>query len=374
MSWIQVILSPITLTFLIIVAGYYLGRIRAFNISLDLAAVLIAAVAAGAVFTVTPLVYDGAYMASMQSNMKTLSSLGTSLFVSAIGIISGYSVRKDSIKSSVSYTILGAAMTVCGMIAMKVISAIDSDISYSSLLGILCGALTSTPGLSAVCELPHVISEEATLGYGSAYLFGVMFAVLFVQIITRKDSSRTDNVQQAKDQDTYTGVLGGLIQICLTVVIGNLIGSIELPIIKFSLGSLGGILCAGILVGCIVQSLIPGKRASEKSIGLYRNLGLVLFFVGSGVPAGIRFEDGFHLKWIIYGVIITVAPILAGYLMCKVILKTSDRKTASIIAGGMTSTPAIGVLLKNQRAYDLSLYSSVYIGALLMMTIGVRAL
>ena len=56
----------------------------------------------------------------------------------------------------------------------------------------------------------------------------------------------------------------------------------------------------------------------------------------------------------------------------KFLFSKSIEQTASVIAGGMTSTPAIGVLLKNNNVSpDLCAYSLTYIGALLAMVVGV---
>lgn len=59
---------------------------------------------------------------------------------------------------------------------------------YPTLLGVLCGALTSTPGLSSVCELIGTGSEEAVWSYGCSYLPGVIFAVFFAQLFSRNTS------------------------------------------------------------------------------------------------------------------------------------------------------------------------------------------
>lgn len=45
----------------------------------------------------------------------------------------------------------------------------------------------------------------------------------------------------------------------------------------------------------------------------------------------------------------------------------------SIVCGGMTSTPAIGVLMrKNKSRVDITAYSIAYVGALFAMVVVVR--
>ena len=68
----------------------------------------------------------------------------------------------------------------------------------------------------------------------------------------------------------------------------------------------------------------------------------------------------------------TLIPIMVGVILCKAV----DREipVESIIAGGMTSTPAIGVLMQKQGCVHLGGYSMAYVGALLTIIILVRNL
>ena len=87
-------------------------------------------------------------------------------------------------------------MSISGVMAMLLISVIDKAINYSSLLGILCGALTSTPGLSSVCELIGSENEIAVLGYSCSYLLGVILVVFFTQLFAEKCTCNKNQPQQ----------------------------------------------------------------------------------------------------------------------------------------------------------------------------------
>ena len=52
-------------------------------------------------------------------------------------------------------------------------------------MGLLTGALTSTPGLAAAQEAAGGLADLATTGYAIAYPFGVIGVVLFVQLVPR---------------------------------------------------------------------------------------------------------------------------------------------------------------------------------------------
>lgn len=371
MGLLNLLTVPVLAVFLIIVLGYYFGKIKLFNISLDLSAILIAAVIFGLLITR----FDSLELNdSFNSGMAMISKLGTGMFVASIGVSTGYSASSMFKKKNLIYLLIGALMVMVGFIVMEIIYIFDFTMDKSALLGITCGALTSTPGLSAVCDMNNVSSSSAVLGYGCTYLFGVIGVVLFVQLITRKHTAAVRSKASKASNQTVSGFTGitTLIHISVAVILGYLLGDIEFSGIKFSIGNTGGILCSGIIVGYIVNKYSSVGENEAASLGVYRNLGLVLFFVGTGVPAGANFTDGFSLRWFIYGMLITVMPIIFGYFYTKIILKKSIEETVSVIAGGMTSTPAIGVLLrKNNVLPDLCAYSLTYLGALLTMVVGV---
>ena len=188
-----VLTSPIVIIFFIIIIGYYIGKIQIRGISLDLAGVLIIAILSGAVLS-TAFPESAILTDAFQENIKFLSSLGTSLFVSTIGISSGYTLSSCTKLICLKYFLMGISVVITGFLTFVVIGLIDKETDSSLLLGILCGAMTSTPGLSAVHDLEGVTPALATAGYGSAYLFGVVGVVLFVQFLMKKqdENCRTE--------------------------------------------------------------------------------------------------------------------------------------------------------------------------------------
>ncbi len=371
MSKLTVFLTPTVLTFLVITAGYYFGKIKIHSMSLDLAAVLICAVAAGWFISVSPLESDTAYMSSLTGAMKNLSSLGTSLFVSSVGIAAGYSLNEFRLKN-IWHFIFGGLIVITGFLLAKCVAIVDKSISVSALLGILCGSLTSTPGMMSACELSGAISEQAVLGYGSAYLFGVVFVVLFVQMLTRRGTKQSamPNAESKTDKEIPFVFL---IQIGITVIIGTAVGQTKIPISNVLLGSSGGMLIFGTMLGFLTHKYLPCAMQPQQTVSVFRNTGLVFFFVGSGIPAGLQFSGSFHFKWLLYGILFTVAPIAAGYFICR-ISKYTNIQTASVIAGGMTSTPAVGVLIDRDMDIDLFAYSMTYVGSLMTMVVGIKCI
>ncbi len=368
MTVLSNLLSPISIAFIVIIVGYIIGRIKFAKISLDLSGVLIVAVFVGWMLSLTASPWTIVDVAEYEANMKFFSTFGTALFVSSIGLSTGgiLDVRKWK---DAKATLVGSLMVVSAFATMRVISLVDMNITISKLLGSLCGALTTTPGLSAACELKNVISEEITLGYGCTYLFGVVSTVLFVQITTRKlNTIRDDDKREADGCDNKAG-LSGLIQIGCTVILGRLIGSIK--ILSFSLGNSGGMLCAGIVIGLIIKKYFTEKLVTTKELTPFRSTGLVLFFVGNGIPAGMQIYGGFDVKMVLYGALMTIIPIVFGVILHKLFFNES--LAATTIAGGMTSTPAIGALAEKHSNISLSRYALAYFGALITIVILIRA-
>lgn len=355
------LISPIVLLFAIITIGYLIGRIKLYNISLDLSAILLIAVATGFLISkFTPQVISDTF----QNSFSVFSKLGTALFVSAIGLNSGRDISTGFNKKNLVCFCIGALMIMVSIAAMHFIALLDKNFDRSLLLGILCGALTSTPGLSAVCENTQYISELATIGYGCSYIIGVLGAVFSVQLFSQNHTSLT--TQTADKTEIKSNEI--ILPLAISIALGTIIGNINFPLLDFSLGTSGGILCTSIMTGFIISK--SKKKINISSLSIYRNIGLMLFFVGTGLPAGIKLNMTYEIKWFIYGVILTIIPIICGYIISKYLFGFSTIKNVCIISGIMTSTPAIGVLIRRfKNDVDLASYSYTYIGALLTLLV-----
>ena len=366
MKFIHIITSSLSIVFFTLIVGYYIGRIKIKNISLGLGGVLFVALIAGYAFSFVAPMESTIELDNFVKDMKTYSSLGTALFVSTIGLINGYTFKIHR-KSDLSALGIGALMVASAFGLMKAIYYIDEKMSYSKLLGVLCGALTTTPGLSAASELSNVNVEEITLAYGCTYVFGVIAIVLFVQVgsITDDNNYKGNILQKTVSQHA---TMDGLIQIGVVILLGRLLGSVT--VYGFSLGNSGGMLIAGIVIGALIRKIAPHKKVSTDSLTKYKTLGLVLFFCGNGIVAGMSLYNGFDVEIILYGMILTVCPIVIGFILCR--CSRNGNNCKEIVSGGMTSTPAISVLEQKRGSVNLTSYSMAYFGALLTTVLLVR--
>ena len=227
MSFLTILLSPFNLLFFIIITGFAIGKVRIKHISLGIAGILFVAILVGILISkFIPETYADS-VTSTQSTMKEFSKLGTSLFVSVIGLQTGFSIKNKS-KGSLIAFLTGALMSISGVMIMLLISVLDKAINDSSLLGILCGALTSTPGLSSVCELIGTGSEEAVWGYGCSYLLGVIFIVVFAQLFT--PTTTDGETEKAKTSNIVSKIYPELILISVTALFGGILGNIYIPL------------------------------------------------------------------------------------------------------------------------------------------------
>jgi putative transport protein len=89
---------------------------------------------------------------------------------------------ETSKKKAFAYVALGFIIILIGAV-VSVGAIVLLDIPSGLAAGLMCGALTSTPGLAAAIEASG--DAAASVGYGIAYPFGVLGVVLFVQVIPR---------------------------------------------------------------------------------------------------------------------------------------------------------------------------------------------
>lgn len=366
MTFLATLISPHIFLFVTIILGFAIGNIRIKSISIGISGVLFVAIIMSYLTNrFTPATYTN-NIYELQNTMSMFSTLGTSLFVSVIGLQTGISIKGKS-KNLVIAFFVGVAMSISGIMIMLLISILDQSIKISSLLGILCGALTSTPGLSSVCELVGLDSELAVLGYGCAYLFGVVLAVFFAQLSSLHNVKNQS--EKSNSHPLNSKIYPELILICFSSLLGTLIGKIRLPFINTSLNNTAGILLIGLFVGVLIgRSKIT---VSSQVLNAFKSLGLALFFAGTGFSTGTKMIN-FEIKSILYGIIISLITIVCGLFLCKKISKKYQLDSGFIIAGGMTSSPAYAALGKRADISSTNLFSFAYFGALLSLLIAIQ--
>ena len=233
--------------FVIAVLGYALGRITIKGVSLGTAGVFIVALLFGALFSETlsgsvVQTINGSAADISGSALKIIENIGLILFVTSVGFIAGPSFFKDLKKNFKSYILLGVVIIFSGgltCLGCYLVGSNFTDLSGKEFMaicvGLLSGALTSTPAFSASkATVAPELEELVTVGNGIAYIFGVIGVVLFVQLVPKfvkadmdKDRSLLMSVDVGEKKE-YSGKLinidaFGLAAFGLATVIGILV-------------------------------------------------------------------------------------------------------------------------------------------------------
>lgn len=390
-SVINSIFSMVFIIFAIATIGYLVGAIDIKGISLGTAGVLLVALLYGILASFVPSFQVGAkeivlFSADMKTKFSLVSSLGTAMFVTSVGLIAGPKFFRTFNKACISYVYMGAIIIFIGSAITILFILLDKNMSSEMGVGLMTGALTSTPGLSAAKETAGETADEVVAGYGIAYLFGVLGVVLFVQIMPkilgvdiseereRFVAANTVSVKPftcaVKKVEPY-----GFLPFFLAVSLGCIIGAIYIPGINFSLGTSGGCLVAGLLVGHFGHIGKIDLRIEKSTLGFLRELGLVLFLIGAGVPGGVNFISNVKFSYFLYGAVMTLAPMIAGYLAAKYVFKLDLFNSLGSITGGMTSTPALGALITTAGTDEVSAaYAATYPVALVFVVIAAKVI
>ncbi|MBQ9940412.1 MAG: permease [Clostridia bacterium] len=390
--------------FAILFAGYALGRITIKGVSLGDAGVFVVALIFGALFfgpLEAQLVTEGVNYA--EKALEIIENLGLILFVTSVGFIAGPKFFGNMKKNFKSYVLLGLVIILAGGIsavaciytgrAIGFGSSIESSEGFTAMIvGLLSGSLTSTPAFSAA---KATVAEEYTslvsVGHGIAYIFGVIGVVLFVQLIpklTKADMnaerakiSVSDDGSEVKKKSFAGKLLDldhyGFAVFSVAAVLGTFVGKIKIPL---STAGLGGT-CFSFTTtgGCLLVALIFGHfgrigklniMPQQQTLKLFRELGLVLFLVGAGIPGGADFVANFDIMYFVYGIIMTLFPMIVGYIFAKYVLKLSLLNSLGSITGGMTSTPALGTLINVAGTEDVAAaYAATYPIALISVVL-----
>ncbi len=379
------LLSTLFFVFLISCLGYMVGGIKIKGISLGTAGVLLVALAFGIFASkVGSFEVGGKTIAlynaeTIKPIYSTVSNIGTALFVTAVGAIAGPKFFRNFNKKSINYVLMGFAVILTGIITTFLVMKL-AGISSSLAVGLMAGALTSTPGLSAAKEVA-MDPDAATAGYGIAYLFGVLGVVLFVQIVPKL--AKIDIEKERADIMAASGTLPAdsgkkriklddhdFFPFMLMVAFGMILGAIKIPGINFSLGTSGGTLVAGLVIGHFGHIGKIDLTVRKETLKSLQELGLMLFLVGAGVPGGVNFIQYVNVSYFIYGILITTIPMIVGYVLGKYVFKLSIFNNLGSLTGGMTSTPALGTLISVAGTDDVAAsYAATYPVALVMIVL-----
>ena len=207
MNWLQDLLTNpnsiahiVALYAFVIAAGVLLGKIKFFGISLGVTVVLFVGILAGHFgFTGNPAI------------LSFVQDFGLILFVFCIGLQVGPSFFSSFKRGGITLNLLAVGIVFLNIaVALILYFALQGRVDIPMMVGILCGAVTNTPGLGAANEALqqlHYQGPEIAMGYACAYPLGVMgiiLSMIIIRYICRVDVLRdSDEIQKEEEANPH---------------------------------------------------------------------------------------------------------------------------------------------------------------------------
>jgi len=207
MNWLQDLLTNpnsiahiVALYAFVIAAGVLLGKIKFFGISLGVTFVLFVGILAGHFgFTGNPAI------------LSFVQDFGLILFVFCIGLQDGPSFFSSFKRGGITLNLLAVGIVFLNIaVALILYFALQGRVDIPMMVGILCGAVTNTPGLGAANEALqqlHYQGPEIAMGYACAYPLGVMgiiLSMIIIRYICRVDVQRdSDEIQKEEEANPH---------------------------------------------------------------------------------------------------------------------------------------------------------------------------
>ena len=158
--------------------------------------------------------------------------------------------------------------------------------------------------------------------------------------------------------------------ICAGIIIGTSTVKIGIPI---SIGMAGGLLTTGLIVG-FMRTIHPFfGNVPHGARFILKELGILFFMASVGVNAGgglVKALQSAGASIFFTGVVITLIPMISGILYGKYVLKMNPAILFGAITGGLTSTPALGVVTRVAKSNVPAIgYAGAYAFANILLTL-----
>lgn len=179
---------PYFALFVIICLGFIIGNIKIKGVSLDVSAIIFVALVFG---------HMGIQMPDI------LEKIGLILFIYTIGLQAGPGFF-DSFQANGRHLVLLATIVILSSALCTYLAVLFFGLDMPMALGLLTGALTSTPGLATAIEVQPAGASLVSIGYGVAYPFGVIGVILFVKLYPRLSRRPIAEAEAAFDKANFS--------------------------------------------------------------------------------------------------------------------------------------------------------------------------
>ena len=188
MNWLQSLFTDensiahiVLLYSFVIAAGVLLGKIKFFGVSLGVTFVLFAGIVCG----------HFGFTGNTQI-LNFIQDFGLILFVFCIGLQVGPSFFTSFKQGGVTMNVVAVGIVLLNIaVALGLYYSLGGQIGLPMMVGILCGAVTNTPGLGAANEALSQLGYDGpqiAMGYACAYplgVLGIIGSIILVRLLCR---------------------------------------------------------------------------------------------------------------------------------------------------------------------------------------------
>ena len=188
MDWLQSLFTDVNsiahivlLYAFVISVGVLLGKIKFFGVSLGVTFVLFTGIVCG----------HFGFTGNTQI-LNFMQDFGLILFVFCIGLQVGPSFFTSFKKGGVSMNVVAGGVVLLNVaVALALYYALGGRIELPMMVGILCGAVTNTPGLGAANEALSQLGYDGpqiAMGYACAYplgVLGIIGSIILIRLLCR---------------------------------------------------------------------------------------------------------------------------------------------------------------------------------------------
>jgi len=219
--WNNSVAHTIYLVGIVISLGIWLGKIKIGGISLGVTWVLFV----GIIVSHFGMIVD-------PEILHFIKEFGLILFVYSIGLQVGPGFFSSFKKDGIRLNILATAIVFLG-VGVAIIFYYTTDLPISTIVGILSGAITNTPGLGAAQEaytqVKGNVDPTIALGYAAAYplgVVGIISAIVLIRYIFRiKMSDEIERIEKKNTQSNAFTLLS--VQITNPAISGKTVQRIQ---------------------------------------------------------------------------------------------------------------------------------------------------
>lgn len=166
-----------------------------------------------------------------------------------------------------------------------------------------------------------------------------------------------------------------LLVLAVGIVAGVFLGTLSITVFDLSigLGSAGGLLVSGIIIGFLNSVRSAFGVFPEAAQNLLKDFGLQLFMIGVGLRAGADIVETFMQagpQLVVAGAVVTLVPLLIAYFVGNRLMHLNPAILFGAIAGAMTSGATLSVVTGEAKSNIPALgYTGTYAFSNVFLTV-----